>query len=185
METGYVAAGHPFAEPSLSQEVVQRLLAERAHLLARRPSRSALGTLTEVVICRLGDEQYAIELNRMRSVQRLTGLTAIPCTPGYVAGVLNVRGEMLTVLNLGVVFGLERPTAVAETALVLVVELELARVGLLVDEVLGLRPLAFDGLDTLPSGGDAVRGIAEGRIVVVNLDQLLVDRRFEVHEEVA
>ena len=66
----------------------------------------------------------------------------------------------------------------------LLVELPRVRVGLLVDEVLGVRDLALDGLDRALSGRDFVRGVAESSILLLDLERLLGDERFDVFEEV-
>jgi purine-binding chemotaxis protein CheW len=163
---------------------VERILRDRARVLAHVTDTAPTTALSDTLLCRLGEEHYAIEMTPLRSIQRATGLTPVPCTPAFVAGVLNVRGEMLTVLDLGVALGLRLSGAETEAPLVLTVEGPQARVGLLVDEVLGLRRVALDQLDRLPNGTDVAHGVAEAHIVVVNLERLLGDGRFEVLEEV-
>jgi purine-binding chemotaxis protein CheW len=133
----------------------------------------------------LGTEQYAVESRLLRAVQPPKGLTAVPCTPPYVAGILNVRGDIVTVLDLGIALGLAGASREAERAGVLLVELPQVRVGLLVDEVLGVRPLALDALDRAFSGREAVRGVAESSIVLLDLEHLLTGGRFDVLEDVS
>jgi chemotaxis signal transduction protein len=62
---------------------------------------------------------------------------------------------------------------------VLLAETPRVRVGLLVDEVLGVRRIALDSLDRALAGSDSTRGIAEARTVLLDLEALLADRRFE------
>lgn len=173
--------------PGLSPE--ERTLRERARLLALEAGEEAASQdhdETEVLLCRLGDEQYALDLALLRAVQPARGLTPIPCTPAYVAGMLNVRGTVVTVLDLARLLDLpEGPPPEGAHALLT----DCARgggqgqVGLLVHEVLGVRRLSYDGLDQPLSGNPAVRGIAGGAIVALDLATLLADGRFEVHEE--
>jgi purine-binding chemotaxis protein CheW len=167
----------------------ERTLRERTHRLALESGDSAspAGLAdAEVLICRLGDERYAIDLALLRAVQPARRLTPIPCTPPFVAGMLNVRGTVVTVLDLAHL--LELPAGPPpEGAFALLTDCARGegqgQVGLLVHEVLGVRRLAYGDLDRALSGNPAVRGIAGGEIVALDLAVLLADGRFEVHEE--
>jgi purine-binding chemotaxis protein CheW len=167
----------------------ERTLRERARRLALEPGEGAAladHTEAEFLLCRLSDECYAIDLTVLRAVQPARGLTPIPCTPAFVAGMLNVRGVVVTVLDLARLLDLA-DTPVPEGAFALLTDCARGggqgQVGLLVHEVLGVRRLAASGLDRALSGNPAVRGIAGGEIVVLDLATLLADGRFEVHEE--
>jgi len=164
---------------------VARLLAERARHLAQVPFETANGAQVEVLLCRLRNEYYAIELRLLRAVHPVKGLTAVPCTPPWVAGILNVRGEVVSVVDLATAVGLAAAPSTGEGAQVLLAELPDVRVGLLVDEVVGVHSVALDALDRPLSGSDLARGVAEATIVVLNLEQLLTAERLEVAEEVS
>ncbi|MBI4495180.1 MAG: chemotaxis protein CheW [Chloroflexi bacterium] len=163
---------------------VQRTLRERARQYARLAQQVEDGEKTEALLFRLGDETCAVELRLLRKVQLAKGLTPVPCTPAYVAGILNVRGEVVTVLDLANTLGLGSARRSADSARVLLVELPGVRVGLLVDEVLGHRLIALDKLDRAFSGRDFARGIAEAKIVLLDLEHLLAGGRLDVLEEV-
>jgi purine-binding chemotaxis protein CheW len=124
-----------------------------------------------------------MELHGLRSVQRSAHLTAVPCTPPQIAGILNVRGELVTVLDLAATLRLGSPQAPAATSQVLLVELPPACVGLLVDEVLGVEQLAVDRLDRSISGATYSRGAAEGSIVLLDLEHLLAEQGFDDIEQ--
>jgi hypothetical protein len=59
----------------------ERTLLQRASDLARLPSKDADGDQADMLVFRLGDEQYAIEMYLLQAVQRTAGLTPVPCTP--------------------------------------------------------------------------------------------------------
>ncbi|MEA2639620.1 MAG: purine-binding chemotaxis protein CheW, partial [Chloroflexota bacterium] len=63
-----------------------------------------------MLVFRLGDGQYAVELTSLREIQGSTGLTAVPCTPPHVAGVLNVRGAIVSVIDIAIILGLPKDT---------------------------------------------------------------------------
>jgi purine-binding chemotaxis protein CheW len=171
-------------EPTAGDDLA-RLLAERARQLAQVPFEAADGAQVEALLCRLRNEYYAIELRLLRAVHAVKGLTAVPCTPPWVAGILNVRGEVVSVVDLATAVGLATAPATGEGAQVLLAELPDMRVGLLVDEVLGVHGVALDKLDRPLSGSDLARGVAEATITVLNLEQLLTAQRLEVAEEVS
>jgi purine-binding chemotaxis protein CheW len=137
-----------------------------------------------MLVFRLGDEQYAIEMYLLQAVQRTAGLTPVPCTPPYIAGILNVRGAIVTVLNFAAALELVVATREAQQERVLLVELPQGRVGLLVDEVLGHRLFTLGELQPSLSSRPFTRGIAETRITVLDLEALFAGGRFEVWEDV-
>src|SRR5262249_11782796 len=69
-------------EPTVGDGVA-KLLAERARQLAQVPFEAAEGAQVEVLLCRLRNEYYAIELRLLRAVHPVKGLTAVPCTPAW------------------------------------------------------------------------------------------------------
>jgi purine-binding chemotaxis protein CheW len=160
--------------PLAEQAAIDATLNDRARRLAEVPPAAAAGRTLEVLVCRLGVEEYAVELRLLHGVYPATGLTPVPCTPPFVAGLVNLRGEILTVLDLAAAMGLTG----SEKREVLLAETQQVRVGLLVDEVLGVRRIALDSLDRALTGGDAARGIAEARTVLLDLEALLADKRF-------
>jgi purine-binding chemotaxis protein CheW len=164
------------------------VLEERAQALAAVPPAPAEGETLAVLLVRLGAGQYALDMAVLRSIQRVDGLTPVPNVPAFVAGILNVRGEMVTVLDLAVALGVAKSNPsdpASETPpQVVLVDAPQGRVGLLVDEVLGTQAVALELLDRAFSGHDFARGIAAGRFVPLNLEQLLTNDRFSVFEEV-
>ena len=161
-----------------------RVLRERARRLAAVPAEEQRADEVAVLLCRVGDEEYAVPLERLGAIQRAHGLTPLPCTPPHIAGLLNVRGELVTVLDLGVALGLRAASAVGATSQVLLVEAARGRVGLLVDEVLEVAQLRLDHLAQPLSSRDFAVGVADARAVLLAVDRLLGDERFEVDEEV-
>jgi purine-binding chemotaxis protein CheW len=158
------------------QAAVDAVLGARARSLATVVPVEDRARAIEVLVCRLGSEEFAVELRLLNGVFRADGLTKVPCAPPFVAGVLNLRGEIVTVLDLAVVVGL----IASDRREVLLAETPHVRVGLLVDEALGVRWIGLDALEAAPNGTDFVRGIADARTTVVDLEVLLTDRRFEL-----
>lgn len=168
------------------REAIDGILRERARRLAMAPDAVGGGATVEVLECRLGDSQYALEMQLLRGVQGAAGLTPVPCAPAFVAGLLNVRGEIVAVVDLAVALGLGTdPAAGVDRTTVVLVDMPGVRVGLLVDQALGVRPVALAALKRAPSGADAARGVVDGTTVLLDLERLFADGRFDVADEVA
>jgi purine-binding chemotaxis protein CheW len=92
-------------EPSAEQQ--KAILKARAKAMAQRPlpARSDLSEL-EIVEFRMAHETYGFESRFIREVYPLKEYCPIPCTPAYVFGLVNVRGQLLSVLDLKKFFGL-------------------------------------------------------------------------------
>ena len=162
----------------------EQLLAERARQFAQTPVEGELTATTQVLLFRVRNEQYAVELQSLDSVQSPHGLTVVPCTPPRIAGIVNLRGEVITVVSMAVVLGLARESVLKDGAQILLVQLTQGRVGLLVDQVVGIGELALDRLTPSLAGNEYTVGIDQGATVLLRLDHLLTADRLEVLEHV-
>src|SRR5689334_11589299 len=102
-DAGGVADGDPGA---MLPEDVRRVLRERARLLAEVPLAEDTGEREDVLVCSVKGERYAIALPLLLSVHAARALTPLPNTPPHVAGILNVRGQIVTVLDLSNALGI-------------------------------------------------------------------------------
>lgn len=177
-------------------EKVERILEERAQTLAQPAEEDVQAEETQhVVAFVLGGEQYAVDITQVLEVQPLGAhpWTRVPGTPDFVVGVVNLRGEIFTVVDVAHLLDLPvRP--LSETAHVLIVEGKDAegvdiRVGILADEV--PRAVHIPRSQVHPPTKDArarehqyVRGITSDTLVLLDLERLLADPRIIVYEEV-
>jgi purine-binding chemotaxis protein CheW len=94
------------------------------------------------VLFRVGQGEYALAARDVAQMESFSGATPIPGAAPHVAGIVQVRGRVVPVVDLRVRFGLERTEPTLDSRIV-VLELAERRVGLLVDqarEVVGLSP---------------------------------------------
>lgn len=161
----------------------EALLKRRAEQLAHQATGEEAGTHIEVLVCRLGGERYAIETGTLRAVQWAGGVTPVPCTPPFVLGIVSVRGDIVTVLDLATMLALKSAPEIADTYSLLLLGLPGVRAGLVVDEILGVERLDLDTLQPSLSGRDFTRGIAPGPTVLLDLEQLFTSGRFDVLDE--
>jgi len=93
-----------------------------------------LGNETQIVVFKLGEEEFGVNINNVREIVRLPEITHIPKTPVYVKGISNLRGDILPIMDTRTRFALEEK-APTERTRVLVVDINGTSIGLIVDEV--------------------------------------------------
>jgi purine-binding chemotaxis protein CheW len=181
------AAGEQAWTPGADE--TKRILRERARALAAAPG----GTQTfdrsiEVVEFLLAHERYAVESSHVREVYPLENLTPLPCTPAFVLGIVNLRGEIVSVIDLRTFFDLAQ-TGLPDLNKVIVLESEDMVFGILADAILGVRRIALaeiqPALPTLTGIREKyLKGITAERTVVLDAGKLLADEGIVVQEQV-
>lgn len=132
---------------------------------ATAPAASSMKAVT----LRLQDEVFAIEAETVREILDLVPITAVPNAPPFVGGLINVRGTVVPLADLRVMFGMDRPPPDQDTRIV-VIEIELdgerAVAGILADKVHDVTDLDCSTIETPPKVGmrwrqEFVRGIGK------------------------
>ncbi len=104
----------------------------------------------------LGEELFALEVCRIREVLDSTPITEVPGSPDYMLGLINVRGSVIPILDLGLRIGMGRREPRIHSCIILldvVIENEENVIGLLVDSVREVVPLPADRIDPTPLFG--------------------------------
>lgn len=173
--------------PTADEE--RRILKDRALTLAREPEKAvAAADFIDLVEFELANERYGIELTRVREVCLLKELTPVPCTPPFVLGIINLRGEIRTVINLKEFFGLPG-TGISDLNKIIMIYHDQLQIGILADVIRGVRSIALSEMQpTLPTltgvRADYLRGVTDDRLVVLDAAKILSDERIVVYEEV-
>lgn len=175
-------------QAAASPEEINRLLVARARDLARRPVVADAGDITNVLVFTLGGETYAVDVSHVERIDTPQEITPVPCTPEFVTGLINLRGKILTVLDVHKLLGLEGLPA-REGAQVIAVHAAGLEVGVLADQALGVRALSLSELHpALPSttrvAAEYTRGVTPDMVVLLDLEALLASERVLVWEEV-
>ncbi len=164
------------------------ILHRRAMLLAQHAEESAdAETFFDAVVFQLAGETYALAVEFLQDVLPLHGITPVPCTPTFVAGIINVRGQIVSVLDLKALFNL--PAADAPAHNVLLLSNGEMRFGIAADYVAGVQQLPKSDLQPPPSTlegfkGEYVTGVTSQMVIVLNAEKMLNDARLIVHETV-
>lgn len=138
--------------------------------------------LEQYVVFRLGGEMYGVPVGDVREVVPVPNLTPVPRTERFLEGIINLRGNVVPVVNLHCKMGLGEAVDLGRQSRVVVVEWGGEVVGLLVDAVVAVMPLRPERVESDQLGGEvreSVRGVARienGRLVLL-LDLIgLLDR---------
>ncbi len=172
---------------SPSPEERKRILKKRADLLARESPGGRSEDTIEVVEFMLADERYGIESNYVREVYPLKAYTPLPCTPPFVLGLVNVRGRIISVIDIKKFFELPEK-GITDLNKVIILHNYNMEFGILADLILGVRGIDIKGIQpSLPTltgiREGYLRGIAADRLVLLDPEKLLSDNRIVVHEE--
>jgi purine-binding chemotaxis protein CheW len=115
---------------------------------------------TQFLAFLVGGDEYATPILKVREIVAFGNATRVPATPPWIRGVVNLRGQVLPVIDLAVKFGLP-PTVVAMRTCVVVFEIEIdgqaATVGALVDAVSQVLELSEAEIEPPPSFGTQIR----------------------------
>lgn len=169
-------------------EDVARILRSRAEDLAREPKSEEKVRFLDTIEFQLAWERYAIESRHVREVHALENLTPLPCTPDFVLGIANVRGEMIAVIDIKKFFGLPEK-GLGDLDKLIVLESAGMGFGILADAVLGVRQIPVAEIQPpLPTFTgvrlDYLHGVVSGKTVVLDAQKLMDDDGIIVREAV-
>jgi purine-binding chemotaxis protein CheW len=134
----------------------------------------------ELISFRIGAQEFCVDIMAVREIRGWTAATPLPHAPDFMRGVINLRGAVLPVVDLGCRFGLGTAEATARHV-VIVVQIGERTVGLLVDAVCDILTVTRDSVQPTPEiTSEHVRSFVpgilaiEGRMLsLVSLDRVL------------
>ena len=143
-------------------------------------AKADVSGMRELISFRIGEGEFCVDIMSVREIRGWTPATALPHAPGFVRGVINLRGAVLPIVDLSARFGLpeKEPTA---RHVIIVSQVGAQVVGLLVDAVSDILTVTNDSIQPTPDvasdmARSFVRGVLaiDGRMIsLVAIDQLL------------
>ncbi len=126
------------------------------------------------------EEEYAIEILKVQEIIGVMPITAVPRTPSYLLGVINLRGKVIPVIDLRARFGMEAVDWTDETCII-VMQIAETQMGMMVDKVSEVLDIAAEAIEDTPSFGagvntDYIMGIgkAEGKVrLLLDIDRVI------------
>lgn len=105
--------------------------------------------LLQLVVFQLDEEEFGLDIMQVQEIIRIPDITRIPHSPDYVKGVINLRGKIITVVNLDKRFGM-RQKEHDENSRIIVAEVDENVVGMVVDSVSEVMRLATSSVESVP-----------------------------------
>ena len=144
---------------------------------ARNP---APDPLVQYVTCRLSGETYGIDVMQVQEVLRPSEIAPVPGAAPYVLGIINLRGNVVTVIDTRQRFGLA-PGEITDGSRIIITEISAQVVGILVDSVTEVVDVRATEIETAPSVGSTevaryIQGVCnrDGELLIlVDLEKLL------------
>lgn len=142
----------------------------------------------QVVVFSLGGEEYSVDISIVREIIRMVDITRIPKLPEFIEGVMNLRGQIITVIDLRKRF--EIKPAVNDNNRIIIVVLKGEPVGIIVDSVLEVMTVLPGQIDDIPSikhtqTQEYLKGICkvDNRILILlDIDKILTELEFKQTE---
>lgn len=141
----------------------------------------------ELISFRIGDQEFCVDIMLVREIRGWTPATPLPQSPAFVKGVINLRGAVLPIVDLGARLGLGMAEPSARHVII-VVQVERQIVGLLVDAVSDIITVTDDMVQPTPDvASDLARNFVKGLLAIdgrmvsfISLDRVLPDQDLEM-----
>jgi len=166
-----------------------KILKARTKALAREVKEEKLDLeYLAVVEFMLANERYGIELKNIIEVYPLKDLTPVPCTPPFILGIFNVRGQIQTIIDIKKFFDLP-DKGLSDLNKVIIVRTRGMEAGILADVILGIRSVPLREIQTtLPTLTDIraeyMKGVTGDQLIILDVEKIFSDERIIVNEEV-
>ena len=142
------------------------------------------------VTFKLGDETYGINVMQVQEILRYTEVAPVPGSPLYVLGIINLRGNVVTVIDTRARFGLSSSDITDNTRIV-IIESEKQVIGIMVDSASEVVYLKNSEIDMAPNVGNDesskfIQGVSNRSgelLILVDLNKLLSDEEWDELKE--
>lgn len=164
------------------------ILKARARVLARETEEAgAAREFLDIIEFSLAAETYGIESAFVREVYPLKDFTPLPGTPPFVLGIVNVSGQILSVIDLKKFFNLPEK-GLGQLNKVIIIRNDRMEFGILADAILDARPIPLETIQAAPStvtgiGAEYLKGVTGERIIILDAEKILGDEKIIVHQE--
>ncbi|MDO7905811.1 chemotaxis protein CheW [Paenibacillus sp. JX-17] len=132
-----------------------------------------MGEEIKVIVFKLGNEEYGVEVDKVQSIERMVPITRVPKTYSFIKGVFNMRGIVIPVIDLRGRFGLPEAEYTDQTRIIIVAVHDM-QVGFIVDAANDVIDLNSSSIDTPPEVVGGVRAKYLRGVAKISDDRLLI-----------
>lgn len=134
----------------------------------------------------LGEVLFGIDINRVQEINKLSEMTKVPLAPAYVKGVVNLRGRIVTVIDLGYKLGKNHAVDTGETTNI-IVESKGEYIGLMVDRIWDVIQAEENSMNPPPANiggihGKFFKGVVQREkqlVGILDIERILADETTE------
>ena len=169
---------------NLSTNILNKLKEETS--VSSTPIKSSIRSL---MTFSLGNEKYAFDLDFMKKIRWAEGITPVPGLPPHIPGIINLRGEIISVVDLRALLGIS--SKIPSKATIMVTSLKGVDVGFLVDGVDEIIDLPLKSIDPpmitfekeYSEFIDGETRLNEGLLVILDFEKIMASEKMNVHRK--
>ncbi len=138
-----------------------------------------MGESVQVATFHIGTEEYGVDISQIQEIIRMVEITHVPRTPDFMDGVINLRGQLIPIIDLRARFGMER-IAPTKSTRIIVTDIGTKRVGIVVDSASEVLRIPIEAIEEAPEivagvGADYLQGVGKvGDRLIILLDLTMV-----------
>ncbi len=142
-------------------------------------TEEVVGAETQLVVFRLGNEEYGVDIQQVREIIKVPEITRVPKAPEFIEGVINLRGQITPIMDLRMRLDLPESQKGEDTRII-ISELEKNIVGMIVDSVSEVLRISKKNIDPTPTistdvGVEFIKGVGKlGDRLLILLDLMKV-----------
>ena len=144
-----------------------------------------------LVTFKLGNKEYAIDIMQAKEIIKMEKITLIPNAPDYVEGVINLRGNIIPIVDLKKRFNLEENDGEKNTGII-IVKIDDVDMGIIIDAISKVVSIATSNIQPPPPmlsgiGQKYIKGVAkleDKLLVVLDLEKLIVGDDDDIEENI-
>jgi purine-binding chemotaxis protein CheW len=168
---------------------IGKILRERAALLqVSDEEQTDLGDFFEGLVFMLSNEKYAIDATFVNEVISVSDITPLPGTPSFLVGIINLRGKILSVIDIKSFFNLNQTQKTSKNK-ILIVNYNGIELGIVTDDIIGNSRIYLDKLQKKLSAvlgfpEHKVIGVSNENLIVLDIKKMLLDEKLIINEEI-
>lgn len=147
--------------------------------------------LKKVVVFKLGEQKYGVDIEFVNSIERLTEITKVPNAPNFMKGIIHLRGDIIPIIDLKERLGMEGIKPTNQTRII-IIQMQNLQIGLLVDaatDVLDIDVAIVDTITAFHEGIDkeyieGVAKLADVLLILLRLDKILQPNEYNQVAEI-